>query len=256
MKKMLMLAVLSMLALASCEIRYESSFYPDKTMGMELYMTIDEGLFDLMVGMASDSIGAKQLDFGKLTQNWTSIYDMNVRDGQPLPSDPDSIRLMKMMFVKMEKKEGRNSIGYKIERCAQEDFKKISQKMAKNESQENDPMGISQPPQFEWDGKKLLMRNSEDVENLRNEGKTPEQIKNEAKESLNLLGETGNMVIEYKLKFDKKIKKVSGDNGLFKKEDPRTLVYRMDMREIYQQQLEGKPTAQKLPGKEVVVITK
>ena len=180
--------------------------------------------------MAPDSLqneDKKLEDLEKLPKVWTSLYDMQLKDGVQV-KNPDSIRIMKKMFLKSNFVDGEVAgMSMKLDHFTKSDYE-IFEKAPSDKK-----MPVNTNNYKDWDGKKLIINtkdfNLSNLEKLMEDAPeeedinlTKEEIKEKA-EQTKMMMKMMNMKITSILKFENKIKSVTGKHDWVQQVDDHTL---------------------------------
>ncbi|MFN6943551.1 MAG: hypothetical protein ACK4ND_01285 [Cytophagaceae bacterium] len=257
--------------LASCQVNIDSKLYADKTAGMEIYMKLDDKLVDQMKPKEkSDTVEAKFAgkDINDLPKGWFSMYDL-AKDNDTLQLDADSIRILKMIEMKVDVDgEKFRGFGMRINHAVQRDLQHFENAFLKfNPAADMDKEKAKKTTkgmEIDWDGKRLIIPTDNGTEETTSNEKK-EKVKKE-KGSKNkkddgmedfdfvkaMFGDAS-FTMTYRYSFEKKIKKIKGKHDLVRKVDDYTVEYRIDFLELMDMSKEGKKL--KKQDKFITVIT-
>ena len=123
MKKTFILFLISLFMLQSCSVNSEIVYHKDAASTSFMDIDIREFMSEMMA-MTPDSL--KQKEFGemeKLHTTWTSMYDFSKKEGKLKTENPDSIRIMKKIFMKSTKENNKLAgFSFKMEHFSPEDY--------------------------------------------------------------------------------------------------------------------------------------
>ncbi|AZA81107.1 hypothetical protein C1637_00560 [Chryseobacterium lactis] len=244
MKKTIVLFLISLFMLQSCSINSEIIYHKDAASTSVTDIDTREFMAE-MKAMTPDSLKEKEFgDMDKLPTAWTSIYDLEKQEGKLKTTNPDSIRIMKKIFMK-SKKENNEPAGFsfKMEHFVSEDYKAL-ENFTKHEK-----LPLDQNIFNNWDGKTLTINT--DNFNLKNIEETlrTKSLKEETEKI------EGMMTMFFKnigttLKFENKIKSISGKHDWLKQVDDHSLRIEYDLKAMYDQDAKFKNA-----DKKIVIVT-
>ncbi len=230
--------------LQSCSINSEITYHNDAASTSVIDINTKDFMTEMMA-MTPDSL--KQKEFGemdKLPILWTSMYDIALKDGKLKTENPDSIKIMKKIFMKSTKEEHKlTSLAFKMEHFNAEDYKALKTYTKKEK------LPIDQNSFNDWDGKTLIV-NTENF-NLKN---IEEAIRTKSPE-----GEAekmaGMMMMFFKnvkttLKFDHKIKVITGNHDWLKQVDDYSVKIEYDLKTMY-----NKEAKLQNDDKKIIIVT-
>ncbi|MCJ7933737.1 MAG: hypothetical protein MUW56_08910 [Chryseobacterium sp.] len=244
MKKTIVLFLISLFVLQSCHINSEIVYHKDASSTSVTDIDTREFMAE-MKAMTPDSL--KQNEFGemdKLPTTWTSIYELEKKEGKLKTQNQDSLRIMKKIFMK-SKKENNEPAGFafKMEHFTPEDYQALKN-FTKDEK-----LPLDQNIFNNWDGKTLII-NTENF-NLRNIEETlrSKSVKEETEKM------EGMMMMFFRdigttLRFENKIKSITGKHDWLKQIDDHSVRIEYDLKAIY-----DKDTKLKNADKKIVIIT-
>ncbi|WP_143068754.1 hypothetical protein [Kaistella treverensis] len=103
MKKIgLWLSAVGLIALQSCSVNTETTYYKDSASSMESNILMDKGMLSMMNMMSGDQ--SKPAALSKLSTDWKSFYD--IQKDNLLTLNKDSTKVLQKMFVKLNKDKG------------------------------------------------------------------------------------------------------------------------------------------------------
>lgn len=89
----------------ACSVNTETTYYKDSATSMQSNIVMDKAMLGMMNMMGnSPADAAKKTDFGKLTTDWKSLYDIQ-KDGL-INLNQDSVKVLKRLFMKLNKENG------------------------------------------------------------------------------------------------------------------------------------------------------
>lgn len=95
---------LALIALQSCSVNTETTYYKDSATSMESNILIDKAMLSMMSMMNNGSSKLPVQDLSKLTTDWKSLYDIQ-KDGL-ITLNKDSTKVLQKMFMKVNKDKG------------------------------------------------------------------------------------------------------------------------------------------------------
>jgi len=198
-----------------------------------------------MKAMTPDSLQQNEFkDFDKLPTSWISLYDLEKQEGKLSTHNQDSIKIMKKIFMK-NKKENNESVGFtfKMEHFTRDDYQ-IMKSFNKEEKLPADQNIFN-----EWDGKTLVI-NSESF-NLKNieEALRSKSPKEEADRIPGMMGMFFRK-ISTTLRFENKIKSVTGQHDWLKQTDDYSVKIDYDLKAMY-----NKKTKLKHADEKIIIVT-
>lgn len=230
MKKYLLFAGIAVLTtLQSCSMYSETTLHKDAASSTQIDFDFKEAM-QFAKSMFPDSLqneDKKLEDLEKLQKVWTSLYDMQLKDGVKV-KNPDSIRIMKKMFIKSNF-DGKDLAGMsmKFDHFTKSDYEFLE----KAPSDKKLPVNTNNYK--DWDGKKLTINTKdfnlsyleklmEDAPEEEDINLTKEEIKEKA-EQTKMMMKMMNMKITSILKFENKIKSVTGKHDWVQQVDDHTI---------------------------------
>lgn len=230
--------------LQSCSVNSEIVYHKDAASTSVTDIDTREFMSEMMA-MTPDSL--KQKEFGemdKLPTTWTSIYDLAKKEGKLKTENPDSIRIMKKIFMKSTKEDNKLAgFSFKMEHFAPEDY------LALKSFTKTEKIPLDQNVYNNWDGKTLTI----DTENF-NLKSIEESIRSKtSKEEAEKMA--GMMVMFFKkvgttLKFEKPIQSISGKHDWVKQIDNHSIRIEYDLKAIYDQDSKLKNA-----DKKIIIVT-
>lgn len=244
MKKNIILFLISLFILQSCSINSEIVYHKDAASSSVTDIDTREFMAEMMA-MTPDSL--KQKEFGemdRLPTTWTSMYDLAKKEGKLKTENPDSIRIMKKVFMKSTKEDNKLAgFSFKMEYFTPEDYL-VLKSFTKTEK-----IPLDQNIYNSWDGKTLTI----DTENF-NLRSIEEAVKTKSsKEEAEKVA--GMMVMFFKkigttLKFENKIQSISGKHDWVKQIDDHSIRIDYDLKAIY-----DNDTKLKNADKKIIIVT-
>lgn len=244
MKKNIILFLISFFILQSCSINSEIVYHKDAASSSVTDIDTREFMAEMMA-MTPDSL--KQKEFGemdRLPTTWTSMYDLAKKEGKLKTENPDSIRIMKKVFMKSTKEDNKLAgFSFKMEHFTPEDYL-LLKSFTKTEK-----IPLDQNIYNSWDGKTLTI----DTENF-NLRSIEEAVKTKSsKEEAEKVA--GMMVMFFKkigttLKFENKIQSISGKHDWVKQIDDHSIRIDYDLKAIY-----DNDTKLKNADKKIIIVT-
>ncbi len=245
MKKTILFFLISFFILQSCSINSEIVYHNDAASTSVTDIDMKQFIAE-MKAMTPDSL-KQQKEFGemdKLPTVWTSIFDIQKEEGKLKTQDPDSIRIMKKIFMKTNKENNEPSgFSLKMEHFTQSDHQLLKSYNKKEK------LPFDQNIFNNWDGKTLTI-NTENF-NLKT---IEEALKSKAsKEEAEKV--EGMITMFFKsigttLKFENKIISISGKHDWVKQMDNYTVKIDYDLKAMYDKEVKLKNR-----DKEIVIVT-
>ncbi|PRB00777.1 hypothetical protein CQ046_17340 [Chryseobacterium sp. MYb7] len=244
MKKIFVLFLISLFILQSCSVNSEIVYHKDSASTSVTDIDTREFMSE-MIAMTPDSL--KQKEFGemdKLPTTWTSMYDLSKKEGKLKTENPDSIRIMKKIFMKSTKEDNKLAgFSFKMEHFKPEDYL-ILKSFTKTEK-----IPLDQNIYNNWDGKTLTIDTGNF--NLKNiEESIRSKTSKEESEKI-----AGMMAMFFKkigttLRFEKPIQSISGKHDWVKQIDNHSIRIDYDLKAIY-----DKDTQLKNADKKIIIVT-
>lgn len=244
MKKIFFLFILSLLILQSCTINSEIIYHKDAASSTIMDIDVREFMAE-MKAMSPDSLNKKEFsEMDKMPTTWTSMYDLDKKEGTLKTKDPDSIKVMKKIFMKSNKENNEYSgFSLKLDHFTKSDLNSLDG-LTKGEK-----LPIDQNIYNDWDGKTLTI-NTENF-NLKN---IEEALRSKTSKEETLPAE-GMVSMLFKqigttLKFENKIKSISGKHDWLKQIDDHSIRLEYDIKALY-----DKESSFKHSDKKIVITT-
>lgn len=153
-------------------------------------------------------------DFEKLPKEWTSVYEMELKEGKKMTKNPDSIALMKKIFVKGNyQKDEFTGMAFRMDRVSEEEAKALSKELSKGK----DTYFELIDKEWHWDGKTLKISTKD----------WQEKEKNEDISKLSQL-----LRMKFNIRFDEPIEKIKGKHDWIKQIDDKTLEIHINFDEM------------------------
>ncbi|MDQ0067060.1 hypothetical protein [Chryseobacterium lathyri] len=243
--KKFFLFIVSLFVLQSCIINSEIVYHTDAASTSVTDIDMKQFISE-MKAMTPDSLN-QQKEFGemdKLPTVWTSFLDIQKPAGKQETNDLDSIRIMKKIFMKSNKENNEPAgISLKLEHFTQADYQ-----MLRNYNKK-EKLPLDQNIFNNWDGKTLTI-NTENF-NLKN---IEESLKGKASKDEAEKVE-GMITMFFKsigttLKFENKIKSITGKHDWVKQVDHHTIKIDYDLKTMYDKEAKFKNA-----DKKIVIVT-
>ena len=219
-KILLLIAAIVLVTLQSCSIHTETLLHKNAEATTEMNIDFRE-MMGLMMGMVPDSVDAKSQfsELNKLPTEWTSLYDFEKKERKKLTTDPDSVRLMKKMFLKANSENGEIvGISFKQDHFSAKDYEFIDKGDAKDKMPLNNKIFQS------WDGKTLTIDTKnftdEDYKKIGASAGSAEPSKDGEQDMMTKMMQID---ITNIIKFETKIKSITGLHDWVQKVDDRTI---------------------------------
>lgn len=249
MKKILFLLILNLFIIQSCTVNTEVTYHTDGASTTLADVDLKEAMATIK-SMTPDSLKNKQPEMGdleKVPQKWTSLYKVEKKKGNLKTKNPDSIRVMKKVFVKSTFQDKQiTNFSLKLKHFTKNDYKLLTS-FSKEEKLPVDQMAMNS-----WDGKTLTIDtqnlNIDGVKNLLGKGYSNP----DAKISL------GTVKLLFKkvrttLKFEKKIKSITGKHDWVSQIDDYTVKIDYDLDDLLNESPIKKPFIN--ADKQIVIVT-
>jgi hypothetical protein len=254
MKKILFLLVITLITLQSCSVNSEIVYHKDAASTTLMDIDMKEAM-TMFKSMMPDSVknDKKELaELEKLPKTWTSLYDMEKKEGKLKTDNPDSIKIMKKVFMKSNfDKDELIGFSMKMDHFTKADYNSIGNMSKK------DKLPVDQMTLNTWDGKTLTI----DTENLNINsfkdilGKSglpgEEDTSDETTESSSSMIKMMLKKMSTTLKFENKIKSITGKHDWITKVDDHTVRVDYNLDEMF-----GDPKkVLKNSDKKIVIVT-
>ncbi|MFC3159765.1 hypothetical protein SAMN05443633_106120 [Chryseobacterium arachidis] len=247
MKKLLFFLSVSLFALQSCSINSESVYHADSASTMVMDVDMKDAM-TMVKSMMPDSLKDKK-EFGKLEKlpkTWTSLYDLEELEGKKKSKNPDSIRIMKKIFMKSNfQNDEMAGLSLKLDHFTKADYAS-AQNISKKQQLPLDQLNTNQ-----WDGKTLVIDTEKfDMSNI-------ESMITDKLPSDEAMGKASGMLkmmfkdIGMTLKFDKKIKSITGKHDWITKTDDHSVKIKYDLDYLFSE--DKKPL--QFSDKKIIIVT-
>jgi hypothetical protein len=245
MKNILFLFIAAVFGLQSCTINSEIVYHKDAASTSVTDIDMKQFMAE-MKAMTPDSMKQKN-EFGemdKLPTEWTSLLDMQQKEGKHQTTNPDSIRIMKKIFMKMNRENNEPAgLSLKMDHFTQADYQMLKSYNKKEK------LPLDQNIFNNWDGKTLTI-NTENF-NLKN---IEETLKSKASKDEAEKVE-GMVTMFFKsigttLKFENKIKSITGKHDWVKQTDNYTVKIDYDLKAMY-----DKEAKLRNADKQIIIVT-
>ncbi|SFN72463.1 hypothetical protein SAMN05421594_3960 [Chryseobacterium oleae] len=245
MKKILFLFTAALFVLQSCTINSEIVYHKDAASTSVTDIDMRQFISE-MKAMTPDSLKQQKEfgDFDKLPTVWTSFLDIQQKEGKLKTKDPDSIRIMKKIFMKTNK-ENNEPAGFslKMDHFTQADYQLLSNYNKKEK------LPLDQNIFNDWDGKTLTistenfnLKNIEETLKSKTSKEEAEKVEGMISMFFKSIGTT--------LKFENKIKSITGKHDWVKKIDNYTVKIDYDLKAMYDPEAKLKNT-----DKKIIIVT-
>lgn len=246
MKKTIVLFLISLFTLQSCSINTEVVYHKDSATSMITDVDTREFMAE-MQAMTPDSL--KQDKFKELDRFptvWTSMYDLLKKEGKLKTENQDTIRIIKKIFVKSTKEDNKSApigFSFKLDHITPNDYEVV-----KNFNKD-EKLPFDQNILNIWDGKTLTIntdffnvKNIEEV--LKSQGSKEETEKMDGMMMMFLknIGTT--------LKFETKIKSITGKHDWLKQVDDYSVRIEYDLKAM-----NDKDSKLKNADKKIIIVT-
>ncbi|KMQ66824.1 hypothetical protein ACM46_04805 [Chryseobacterium angstadtii] len=245
MKKILFLFTAALFVLQSCSINSEIVYHKDSASTSVTDIDMKQFIAE-MKAMTPDSL-EQQKGLGELDQlptTWTSLFDFQKQQGKKETKDPDSVRIMKKFLVRTNKENNELAgFSFKMDHFTQADYQFLSSYNKKEK------LPLDQNIFNNWDGKTLTV-NTENL-NLKNIEETlrSKTSKDEAEKIEGMISMFFKSV-GTTLKFENKIKSITGKHDWVKQIDNYTIRISYDIKALYDPE-----TKFKNADKTIVIVT-
>ncbi|ASW75547.1 hypothetical protein IQ37_09265 [Chryseobacterium piperi] len=244
MKINFFLLLISLITLQSCRINSEIVYHKDAASSTVMDIDVRKFIAE-MKAMSPDSLNKKEFgEMDKVPTTWTSIYELDKKEGKLKTTNPDSIKIMKKIFMKSNK-ENNEYAGFslKLDHFSKSDYNALGNLSKGNQ------LPVDQNVFNDWDGKVLTLNT--DNFNLKNiEEALRSKTTKEESQSVEGLVMMMFKQIGTTLKFDDKIKSVQGKHDWFKQIDDHTIRIEYDLKTLYDKDYKFKNS-----DKKIVVVT-
>ncbi|MCT2564451.1 hypothetical protein [Chryseobacterium herbae] len=228
MKKILFLLTAALFVLQSCTINSEIVYHKDAASTSVTDIDMRQFISE-MKAMTPDSL-KQQKEFGYMDQlptTWTSFLDIQKKDGKKQPTDPDSIRIMKKIFMKMNKENNEPAgMSLKMDHFTQTDYQFLS------DYNKKEKLPLDQNIFNNWNGKTLTINTENfNVKNIEQtlRSKTSKEEAEKVEGMITMFFKS----IGTTLKFENKIKSITGKHDWVKQIDNYTVKIDYDLKAMY-----------------------
>ncbi|OCA68772.1 hypothetical protein [Chryseobacterium arthrosphaerae] len=246
MKKTIVLFLISLFTLQSCNINTEIVYHKDSASSLLTDIDTREFMAE-MQAMTPDSLQQEKFkDMDRFPTTWTSMYDLMKKEGKLKTENQDTIRVLKKFFLKSAKEDNKPvpvGFSFKMDHITPKDYELI-----KNFNKD-EKLPFDQNLSNTWDGKTLTINT--DVFNVKN---IEEVLKAKGSEEETQQME-GMMMMFFKnigttLKFENKIKSITGKHDWLKQVDEYSVRITYDLKAMY-----DKDAKFKNADKKIIIVT-
>ena len=242
--------------LQSCSVMSEITYFKDATSTSLVEIDAKQTL-SMVKAFAIDSSGEKGSleELEKLPKTWTSFYEIQ-KQKEKFPKNPDSIQLLKRAFMKSNfENDELSGFSLKLERFSAQDYKDFDRM---NEGK-HEKIQLKNQIFTNWDGKKLTIDtndlNFESMDGLLKEKEEDENLSSEEikqkKEQVKAMMQMFDMKMMTTLKFENKIKNISGKHEWFQKIDDYSVQINFDFKKMFDE----KPSENKTDNEKIIITT-
>ena len=230
-KTLLALCCIILMMMQSCSVNTDVTLHKDTTSSLLLNAEFKE-LMDMVKQQGGADGKMEGLD--KLPKEWTSLYDMELKEGKKV-KNPDSIRLMKKMFVKGNYLiNDITGMSVRMDRFTKADYKTI-ENLEKNSTEAKLP--VNNKFAVSWDGKKIVL-NTKDVsmkgmDDLVANGSSEDGEEMDPEQTSQMMKMMLKKMVT-NLKFESDIKSITGKHDWIKQIDKRTVRIEYDINNLDQ----------------------
>ncbi|MDR6372810.1 hypothetical protein J2795_003759 [Chryseobacterium bernardetii] len=246
MKKTIVLFLISLFTLQSCNINTEIIYHKDAASSVITDIDTREFMAE-MQAMTPDSLQDEKFkDMDKFPTIWTSMYDMLKKEGKLKTENQDTIKILKKFFLKSVKEDHKPvPIGYsfKMDHITPNDYELI-----KNFNKD-EKLPFDQNVLNTWDGKTLTIntdffnaKNIEEVLQSKGSKEEAQQVEGMMMMFFKNIGTT--------LKFESKIKSITGKHDWLKQVDDYSVRIVYDLKALY-----DKDSKLKNADKKIIIVT-
>ncbi len=251
MKKILFLLVISLFTLQSCTINSEIVYHKDAASTTLMDIDMKEAM-TMFKSMMPDSVknDKKELaELEKLPRTWTSLYEMEKKEGKLKTTNPDSIKIMKKVFMKSNfDKDDLTGFSMKMDHFTKSDYNAIGNMSKK------DKLPVDQMTLNIWDGKTLTIDtenlNIKNLKDILSEKDLPGEDETSSETASSMM----KMMLKKMsttLKFENKIKSITGKHDWITKVDDHTIRVDYNLDEMFG----DSQKALKNSDKKIVIVT-
>jgi len=230
MKRTFFLLFISLFALQSCKINSEIVYHKDAASTAITDIDIKDFIKE-MKAMTPDSLKNNEFgDMDKIPNVWTSFYDLEKQQGKLKTKNADSLRLMKKMFLKSTKENNEpTAFALKLDHFNQSDYKQL------NAYTQQEKLPLDGNIYNQWDGKTLIIN----TDNFNLKTMEDAMSKNSPAGGSESEGSTKGMLmmmlkqVGTTLRFDGKIKSITGKHDWLKQIDDHSVKIEYDLESLY-----------------------
>lgn len=250
MKKVLFLLLISLFVLQSCSVESEVIFHKNSTSTTMVDIDMKDAIVVLKSRIADSSQTKKTgiEDLEKIPKNWTSVYKLNKEIKKLKIEGSDSIKIMKKIFMKSNfGKDEMTGFSLKMDHFSKDDYQSAKQ-LSKNYQ-----LPIDQPAMNSWDGKTLTIDTDElTLNGIKNILTNKEFTSTQAQTSLEYV-KMMYKKISTTLRFEKKIKSITGKHDWITKTDDYSLKINYDLSYLFSEEKGRKPLVNS--DKQIIITT-
>lgn len=242
MRKLFFVLITSLFILQSCNVNSEIVFHKDAS--STSVTDIDMKRFIAEMKTATPDSLNEYSDLDKFPSAWTNLQELEQKDREVKDTNPDHIRIMKKIFMKTNRENNEpTGVSLKTEHFTQDDYSILSNYI------KIEKLPVEQNIFNLWDGKTLTI-NTENF-NLKNieasiiskaSRDNPQKVESMMIMFFNSISTT--------LKFENKIKSITGKHDWLKQIDDYTVKISYDLKALYEQE-----KAFKNADKDIVIVT-
>ncbi|MDQ0592453.1 hypothetical protein QFZ37_000822 [Chryseobacterium ginsenosidimutans] len=242
--------LITLFVIHSCSVESEVIFHKDNTSTTMIDIDMKDAIVVLKSKIA-DTSQTKETgieDLGKIPKGWTSTYKLGKNIRKLKIEDPDSIQVMKKIFMKSNfDKDEMLGLSLKMDHFSKDDYQKAG-KLSKNYQ-----IPIDQAAMNSWDGKTLTIDTRELTLNgikniLINKDVSPIQAQTSIEYVKMMYKKIGTT-----LRFEKKIKSITGKHDWITKTDDYSLKINYDLNYLFSPEKDRKPLIN--ADEKVIVVT-
>ncbi len=246
MKKTIVLFLISLFTLQSCSINTEMLYHKDAASSAIIDIDSREFMAEMQAMTPDSSKQEKFKDMDRFPTVWTTMYDIIKKEGKLKTENQDTIRILKKMFLKSTKEDNKSlpiGFSFKIDHATPQDYE-----LLKNFDRK-EKLPFDQNLLNTWNGKTLTINT--EFFNLKN---IEEMLQSKgSKEEAEQMG--GMMMMFFKnigttLKFENKIKSITGKHDWLKQVDDYSVRIEYDMKAM-----NNKEAKLKNADKKIIIVT-
>ena len=231
----------------SCSFDTQLVYHKDASQSMQINADMKEMMgFINAIGKDSANNNSKELkDLEKFPKDWKSLYDIEKEEGKKQTTDPDSIRMMKKIFIKGNfDNQQLAGFSFKMDRITQKEQEWLHAKTDKG----TETLPLTNKAFSTWDGKTLVIEtkhfNIQELEKIFKEKteekknkKSPEERDSvdpqKSAEQTMAMMKMFNIKFTNTLKFETNIIAIEGSHDWVKKVDNRTIQINFNTEELF-----------------------